>query len=159
VANAFSQLPQGIQVTIGIFGWLLCLYWVRALRLAREGARRFVHDLCLGGLAFIGCRLIAMGLHVQDAATMIFSALCGIAFFVRARGNNAPRSRYIPAKIRRAVIARDLGKKRYNPSKHHIDHRWPFSRGGSHTMDNLRVVERARNLKKGAKRPPLWDMW
>ncbi|MGH6887636.1 MAG: HNH endonuclease [Rhizomicrobium sp.] len=69
------------------------------------------------------------------------------------------RKRTIPKHIREAVIARDLGRKAFDPSKHHIDHIWPFSRGGSHTTDNLRVIHRKQNLRKGAKRPRLWDMW
>jgi hypothetical protein len=41
-----------------------------------------------------------------------------------------------------------MGEK-YDPKKHYIDHRWP----------HVRVVERGKNLKKGAKRPKLRDMW
>jgi hypothetical protein len=34
-----------------------------------------------------------------------------------------------------------------------------FSRGGSHTVDNLGVVSREKNLKKGAKHPRMREMW
>jgi 5-methylcytosine-specific restriction endonuclease McrA len=68
------------------------------------------------------------------------------------------RSRYIPAGIKRAVIARDLKGEKFDSTKHHIDHIWPFVLGGGNTLDNLRVVERARNLKKGKKRPRLREM-
>ena len=69
------------------------------------------------------------------------------------------RSRSIPAKVRREVIARDLKGEEYDSSKHHIDHKWAFSRGGGHTRDNLRVIEKEKNLRKGAKKPGVWDMF
>ena len=43
--------------------------------------------------------------------------------------------------------------RRYSGRDMDIDHIWPYSRGGSNTEDNLRVVERSRNRRKGAKRP------
>ena len=72
---------------------------------------------------------------------------------------NKKRSRYVSRATKRAVIARDLKGEKYNPKKHHIDHVWPFARGGSHTADNLRVIEKQENLRKGAKRPKMGDMW
>ena len=48
---------------------------------------------------------------------------------------------------------------KFDPKKHHVDHVWPFSRGGSHTADNLRVIEKKKNLRKGAKRPRMQEMW
>jgi hypothetical protein len=70
------------------------------------------------------------------------------------------RSRYIPVKVKREIIARDLkGREEYDPQRHHIDHKWAFSRGGGNTPDNLRVIERERNLRKGAKRPGVWEMF
>ena len=85
-----------------------------------------------------------------DGAVMGFLA---IAFLRRKR------SRHIPASVKRAVIARDLKGKKYDSRKHHIDHKWAFARGGSHTTDNLRVIGKKENLKKGARRPGLWDMF
>jgi len=69
------------------------------------------------------------------------------------------RSRYVSKATKRAVIARDLKGEKFDPKRHHVDHVWPFSRGGSHTTDNLRVIEKEKNLQKGAKRPRLRDMW
>lgn len=68
-------------------------------------------------------------------------------------------NRRIPKSIRQAVIARDLTSKgvTWNPQKHHIDHVVPFSRGGDHSLKNLRVVEKQRNLQKGGRMPNLWD--
>ena len=62
-------------------------------------------------------------------------------------------SRRIPPEIRRRVIERDLRGEPFDSRRHHIDHIVPFSKGGGHTMDNLRVVERRKNLQKGARMP------
>jgi hypothetical protein len=69
------------------------------------------------------------------------------------------RSRYIPRSVRRAVIARDLKGEEFDPQRHHIDHVWPYSKGGINTADNLRVIAKSRNLLKRDKRPRIWEMW
>jgi len=85
------------------------------------------------------------------------SIIVALIYFGQQQGKR--RSRYIPKHVKRAVIARDMIDEEYDPAKHHIDHVWPFARGGSHTTDNLRVIEKRKNLKKGAKRPKMRDMW
>lgn len=142
---------------IFIVGALVCLYWLRALRLAREGARLFLRNLAVGVLAFIGCQFVLAGMKVQNNNAVLLSGI--VALIVFSRRAAMRRSRYIPKSVRRAVIARDLKNEEYDPAKHHIDHVWPFSKGGSHTTDNLRVVGRKKNLKKGAKRPRMREMW
>jgi 5-methylcytosine-specific restriction endonuclease McrA len=57
------------------------------------------------------------------------------------------------------VIERDLKGQKYDPKKHHIDHVWPYSRGGSSTEDNLRVLDKGENLKKGSKKPRIKDLF
>jgi 5-methylcytosine-specific restriction endonuclease McrA len=81
------------------------------------------------------------------------------AFIALVIWQSGKRSRYIPAATKRAVIARDLPDGSYDPRIHHIDHIWPHSRGGSNTRDNTRVIEKKRNLQKGAKRPRMRDMF
>jgi hypothetical protein len=146
-----------------IFDWLVCivvagfcLYWLRAFRLAREGVLSLIGSFAIGVLIFIvGAQvLVAAGVKRDDAP--LIAGLVGGAYFLKSRNR---RSRYIPASVKRAVIARDLKGKRYNSAKHHIDHVWPYSRGGSNTIDNLRVIEKEKNLQKGARRPALRDMW
>ena len=34
---------------------------------------------------------------------------------------------------------------------HHVDHIIPLSKGGTHTIDNLRIITAAENMAKGAK--------
>lgn len=146
---------------IFMVGTLVCLYWLRALRLAREGARLFLRNLARAVLVFCFVMLIfgAMRLqtHLQPSQEEVISVFIGLIFL--GRFQNRKRSRYIPKALRRAVIARDLKGEKFDPKKHHIDHVWPFSRGGSHTTDNLRILDKKKNLKKGAKRPRMREMW
>jgi hypothetical protein len=140
-------------------GLVVCLYWLRALRLAREGARNFLASLLIAGLAWLGG--VAYLIHnypwtiEQDEVLVGIGAMALLLILLGLRR----RSRYIPASTRRAVIARDLKGKPFDPRRQHIDHIWPYSRGGSNTIDNLRMIDKAQNLKKRAKRPRIWEMW
>jgi 5-methylcytosine-specific restriction endonuclease McrA len=95
--------------------------------------------------------------NLQPAQEQIIAGFVALIFFGRWQGKK--RSRSIPMATRRAVIKRDLKGVKFDPEKHHVDHVWPFSRGGSHTTDNLRVIEKKKNLRKGAKRPRMREMW
>lgn len=146
---------------IFIVGAVVCLYWLRALRLAREGARIFLRNLLKAIMVF--CALMAiltaarLRTHLLPSQEQIIAGFVALIFFGRWQGKK--RSRYIPKSTRTAVIARDLKGEEFDPEKHHVDHVWPFSRGGSHTSDNLRVIEKKKNLRKGAKRPRMREMW
>lgn len=148
----------GVDWIILAIGALACLYWLRALRLAREGVRLFLQNVAFASLAFIACQVVLAGMQVPHNTAVALSGLAALVVF-GVRRQRLRRSRYIPAGVRRAVIARDLKGEEYDPTRHHVDHVWPFSKGGSHTADNLRVIDKKRNLKKGAKRPRLRDMW
>jgi hypothetical protein len=71
-----------------------------------------------------------------------------------------PRRRRIPKSVRRSVIAKWEKKTglTYDPQLYHLDHVVPFSDGGSHTVDNLRVLRSGENLQKGRELPQ-WDLW
>jgi hypothetical protein len=146
---------------IFIGGAILCLYWLRALRLAREGARIFLRNLLMAIMVFIAVMAILAGTrlrtHLLPPQEQVIGGFVAIICFGRLQSRR--RSRYIPKSVRRAVIARDLKGEGFDPEKYHIDHRWPYSKGGSHTTDNLRVIEKKENLRKGAKRPRMRDMW
>ena len=137
------------------------LYWLRALRLAREGARLFLRNLLKALIVFCVSMAVFSATYLQtNLEPMQAEFIAGfVALILFGRWQSRKRSRYIPKSKRRAVIERDLKGEQYDPQKHHIDHVWPFARGGSHTTDNLRVIVKKRNLQKGAKRPNLWDMW
>ena len=146
---------------IFIVGAVVCLYWLRALRLARDGARIFIRNLLKAIILF--CALMALltaarlQTHLLPAQEQILGGFVALIAFGRWQGKR--RSRYVSKSTRRAVIARDLKGEKFDPQKHHVDHVWPFARGGSHTTDNLRVIEKKKNLQKGAKRPRMRDMW
>jgi hypothetical protein len=142
-------------------GAFVCLYWLRALRLAREGARLWLRNLAKAILVFcvvlVTLTAVRLQTHLQPLQEQIVAGFVALIFFGRYQGRK--RSRYIPKAVRRAVIDRDLKGEKFDPEKHQIDHVWPFSKGGSHTADNLRVIEKRRNLRKSSKRPRLKDMW
>lgn len=144
---------------IFVVGLVFCLYWLRALRLAREGARLFIRNLLKAIIIFCFSMVALQAIHLQATPSQQ-EVIAGILAFIGfARSQNEKRSRYIPKSVRRAVIDRDLKGEKFDPRKHHVDHVWPFARGGSHTTDNLRVIEKKKNLQKGAKRPRIRDMW
>jgi hypothetical protein len=69
------------------------------------------------------------------------------------------RSRWIPLATRRRVIEkweRRTGKV-FDSKVYEIDHKIPFAKGGWHTIDNLRVVRRDDNRRKGNNEPTLGD--
>jgi hypothetical protein len=137
---------------------VVCLYWLRALRLAREGARLFLRNLTIAGLSFIGFRLLLSQTHATQNNVIVVSGFGALVVFGMCK-KRFKRSRYYSRATKRAVIARDLKGAAYDSTKYHIDHRWPFSKGGSNTADNLRVILKEKNLKKGAKRPKMREMW
>jgi 5-methylcytosine-specific restriction endonuclease McrA len=72
----------------------------------------------------------------------------------RAQANPAPKSRHIPAAVRRAVRARDGSQCRYldaagrrcsERDRLEYHHRHPFGMGGRHSPENLRLMCRAHN--------------
>lgn len=150
-----------VDWAILIVGAVVCLYWLRALRLAREGARRFLRNLVKAIILFSGFMAILTAecrrAHLFPSQELMMAGSVALIFLGRLQSER--RSRHIPKLVRRAVIKRDLKGEKFDSTKHHVDHVWPFSRGGSHTTDNLRVIEKKRNLRKGAKRPRLKDMW
>lgn len=153
----FTSDPNTDWIVL-IVAAILLVYWVRALRLAREGARIFLQNLAVAALVFIFFRLALSSTRIpQNDAIGIAGFIALVVFFFRKATTR--RSRYIPKSVKRAVIERDLKGERYDPAKHHIDHRWPFAKGGSHSIDNLRVIAKRKNLQKGAKRPRIWEMW
>jgi hypothetical protein len=150
-----------VDWVIFVVGFIVCLYWLRALRLAREGARLFLKNLLRAAIVF--CALMAILTSTQQKTQLnvaqeeVIAGFVALIFF--GRWQSRKRSRYISKSVRRAVIERDLKGEKFDPERHHIDHVWPLSRGGSHTVDNLRVVAKEKNLKKGAKRPRMREMW
>jgi 5-methylcytosine-specific restriction endonuclease McrA len=139
-------------------GFLVVLYWLRALRLAREGARRFLSDLVRSVVVYFISSIVLTASGRVDRSRVQGLSIC-IAFFAFVVFQSRKRSRRISTSTRRAIIERDLPGGEYDSQRHHIDHIWPHARGGSNTADNLRVIEKKRNLQRGAKRPRIRDMF
>jgi len=107
---------------------------------------------------FASGRLLLAQTQIQGNGAILISGFVSLVVFSRIK-QSTRRSRYIRKSVKRAVISRDLKGEEYDSTKHHLDHVWPFSKGGSNTTDNLRVIEKEKNLKKGAKRPRMREMW
>ena len=94
---------------------------------------------------------IAVARGLQPVAALLAALVCGglAAQLVPAR------SRYIPTHVKRKVIGEYEARtgKKYRAREVEVDHVWPFARGGSHTADNLRVIPKAKNRRKGARKP------
>jgi hypothetical protein len=69
------------------------------------------------------------------------------------------RTRRIPAAMRREIIQEWEARtgRQFDPQVYEIDHKVPFAKGGWHTIDNLRVVRRDANRRKGHREPALED--
>lgn len=141
-------LKQNPFVILVLAGGLL--YLVLVASAMRQGAAWLFQAFCTALVAMFVARMLATSQHVAEPyAQYIGVGFAGIIFFAFPK-----RSRHIPSGVRKRVITKHIGKGRqYNPKEHHLDHIVPFSKGGSHTHDNLRVVEKKKNLKKGAKMP------
>jgi hypothetical protein len=157
--------PSPINITgnpttdwaILIIGSVIVLYCIMAIRLSRDAVRQTIRLLIGGfllGLAYYVAHGKAVG-NTPQGDGLLFGLLA-LVFVPRRK-----RSRYISADVKRAVIARDFAGREheYDSKRHHIDHKWPHSKGGGNTRDNLRVLTKEKNLKKGAKKPGVGDMF
>jgi len=141
-----------LYLIIAIVGFFVL---VVALRRRREAIRYAIRRAFLAEAAY----LLVVYFMVQAGRTTMEALLAGVLCGVIVNQMVPSRSRHIPASVRRRKIAEfelRTGQK-FNPRKHELDHEVPFSRGGSHTEDNLVVTEKKKNRSKGAK-SPWWDL-
>lgn len=139
-----------VMTGIGILSWALVC---RVLWATREGILWTLKTAVLGAFVFIAAQLILLGMQRSRREAVIGSYLASAL----AMATRPKRSRYVRSRVRKGVLDRDLKGERYDSRKHHIDHIWPHSRGGSNSKDNLRVISKAENLKKAARKPSLRD--
>jgi hypothetical protein len=125
------------------------------LRRRREAIRYAIRRVVIVEVAYFGLAFTMLH-YGQPPLTAI---LAGLVAALLVNTYMSPRSRYTPAHVKRKARAKFELKteKKFNPRKHEFDHDVPFSRGGSHTIDNIRVVERKKNRSKGAT-SPWWDV-
>jgi len=145
-------------IIVAIVALLVTWYFYQIASRKKEWLRYKLKSLIVSEVAFIASAYVLSQQRLPGAEVLLFSILIGLGcgfLFVKA-----PRSsRRIPKALRQQVIARDLTSKglKWDPTKYHIDHVVPFSRGGDNSLRNLRVVEKERNLRKGGKMPGLLD--
>jgi len=150
-----SDANQAVILLIAICGILLAYYVFRTILAMRHALLRAA--ILTGGLVvlWLSFNARALELHFPPAQAAGMGLLIVLFFVVFIKPKK--RTRRIPSHIRRAVIARDLKGEPFDPRKHHIDHIKAWSQGGGHTMDNLRVINKTENLRKGKKNPKLRD--
>jgi hypothetical protein len=132
-------------------------YWLQVARRKRQQLGFRLRRLVVAFALYLGVIGVSLkfGLPPLQAILIGFlSAVAGGLYFVP----RPQRERRIPTAVRRAVIARDLKGQPFDSKIHHIDHIVPFSKGGDHSMENLRVLSRSRNLERGAQMPKLKDL-
>lgn len=92
-----------------------------------------------------------------DGLSPVWQEWCGIRGIDPDRPRtSAPARPQLPPRLRLAVIERDgyvcqLCGAEVEPTDVHIDHVFPFSLGGGHTLDNLQVAHSRCNIRKGAQ--------
>jgi HNH endonuclease len=139
---------------------LITFYFYQVASRKREWLRYKLKTLLVSELSFIVAAYVLAQQRLPVAEVMVFSILIGLGCgYVLVRRPSA--NRRIPKSLRAQVIARDLTSKglKWDAAKHHIDHIVPYSRGGDHSLRNLRVTEKERNLRKGGKMPRLRDFF
>src|SRR5580704_19098564 len=95
--------PFDPTIIVFIVGALVCLYWLRALRLAREGARLFLRNLLKAFLVFC-FSMAALGAtrlrtHLGPSQEQRAAGFVALIFFGKARSRK--RSRYISKSTKR----------------------------------------------------------
>jgi hypothetical protein len=145
---ADSQLPY---VIIGVVAFFLLV----SIRRRREAIRHALRRAIVVEAVGFGVFLIVM----QVGGTPLNAGLCAVVAALIVASRIRGRSRHIPASERRLAKEehKRLTGKNFRPGKDELDHEVPYANGGSHTADNLRVVEKRKNRSKGAK-SPWWDL-
>lgn len=153
MGGTFDELLNHLVLIVAALG---VLYLLRVVFLAREGIRLALKRVIFGGLLVFIVQQTAPSFGLKPGDTEIVAAITGV-FGALVIPN---RSRRIPTRVRKRVIERHLKSGgEYDPKQHDIDHVVPFSRGGSHSEENLRVLPKKENRRKRAKMPRFRDLW
>ncbi|HYL99356.1 MAG TPA: HNH endonuclease signature motif containing protein [Blastocatellia bacterium] len=149
-------MSTNVNNQVGLILAAIVIYYVYQVAARKKVRLQYkLRSVLVFGLVFYPVLLLGSRQFPQTEAAVI-AFLSG--FVVSSLLIKAPkRSRYIPRAVRRAVIKRDLGRKKLDGRKHHLDHVVPYSKGGDNSVRNLRVIEKKKNLKKGNKMPSIWD--
>jgi NADH:ubiquinone oxidoreductase subunit 6 (subunit J) len=92
-----TNAPDPVWIVV-IVGAVVCLYWLRALRLAREGVRLWVRQLALAVLVFCGAMMMFSVTQLQTprqpVQEEVIAGFAALIFFISYGGRK--RSRYTP---------------------------------------------------------------
>lgn len=142
-----------IFVTLAVFAGLFLLSAYRRRHSIAKTMRFIFITMCSYVLGII----VAAQFTQDPIKRLLFALVVGLVVAEKARPRK--QSRYIPRRERRRAIARyERSGRRYDPTRHHLDHVVPHSRGGSNTADNLRVIDGEENLAK-SDHSPWWDIF
>jgi len=103
------QPPFDLNAVLFIIGAFVCLYWLRALRLAREGARLLLRNLLKAFVVF--CFSMAAldatrsQTHLVPSQEQLAAGFVALVFFGQLQSRK--RSRYIPKSTRRPEELQD----------------------------------------------------
>jgi len=145
-----------LNLFVAAVAFCAVVYVLKVIRMKREFVRYKLRLMVAAGTMYA---VVAWGM-LQFGRSIVEAILAGVcaAFVVKLFFPSLKQSRRIPESIRRRVIERDLKGKPFDSRRHHIDHIVPVSKGGDHSMKNLRVLSKSENLRKGTKIPRLRDM-
>jgi hypothetical protein len=133
------------------------VYKIRYNRRRKDYLRLKVKRTVIGIGVYFASAFLLMHVGYKAIEGIAFGIVAGTAAgFVLVRPPR--RSRTIPAHIKREVINRDLKGVEFDPKLHHIDHIVPYSLDGDHSPENLRVIPKVENLRRGARRPKLKEL-
>jgi hypothetical protein len=129
------------------------LFYLFQVGRRKKGQLRFkLRRGIISSAAYLGGMVVWFQLGHPPLESIFVGFIFGLAvgfMFVRP----PDRTRRIPKHVRRAVIERDLKGEPFDPNLHHLDHIIPFSRGGDHSVANLRVMNKTENMRRGARMP------
>src|SRR5439155_22903265 len=95
--------PFDPNLIIFIVGAVMCLYWLRALRLAREGARLFLRNLLKAFVVFCFSMVVLgatrLQTHFEPSQEQLVAGVVALVFFSQFQSRK--RSRYISKSTRR----------------------------------------------------------
>ena len=149
-------LVEILAIVGGLAIVLMLLYVFQVAKRTREEIRFRAKRVGLTAVLFVSSFLILRSQGYTIWETLAPSFLVGLTSVILIK---APRrSRYIPARVRKAVVARDLKGQPVDPRTYHIDHVVPYSKYGDHSPENLRVVPKDYNLRCGARMPEFLDV-
>ena len=144
-------LVEILAIVGGLAFVLMLLYVFQVAKRTREEIRFRAKRAGLAAVLYASSVIILRSQGYTPWETLAFSFLVALTPAVLIKAPK--RARYIPAWVRKAVVARDLKGQPVDPRTHHIDHVVPYSKYGDHSPENLRVVPKDYNLRRGARMP------